>query len=115
VQIVLLGKAWRDQTGSFAIKGLLVSLVRTGAASAGMAAAIVGIRWGISHYWSFGGFQVSNAVHLFGSMAVGGIVFWAMAHVLGCPETRLLLEGLGRRRAKKRAVAMAVPAEAVAK
>lgn len=124
VQIVLLSKAWRDLTGSFAIKGLLVSLVRTGIATAGMAAAILATRWTINHVWFAGTtdwpelasrltthHHLGNAVHLLASMAIGGIVFWVLAHLLGCPETRSLLEGLGRRRAKKRQRAEAAERE----
>lgn len=122
VQIILLSKAWRDLTGSFAIKGLLVSLVRTGAATAGMVVAILATRAAINHYWFSGAstwpdlasrlaahHHLGNAVHIVASMLVGGIVFWGLAHVLGCPETRLLLEGLGRRRAKKRAASQPAP------
>jgi putative peptidoglycan lipid II flippase len=118
VQIVLLSKAWRDLTGSFAIKGLLLSLARTTAASAGMAVAIVATREAINLHWFFGPDNWSslsrrlaahhhfgNAVHLAASMLVGGIVFWVLAHLLGCPETRSLLEGLSRRRVKRGGVA----------
>ena len=110
VQIVLLSKAWRDLTGSFAIKGLLVSLARTAAPPAGMAAAILATRWAVNRVL-FGAavdcpdlarrlsahHHFGNAVHLLASMVVGGLVFWTLAHLLGCPETRSLLEGLGRR------------------
>ncbi len=44
--------------------------------------------------------HLGYATHLVASMLVGGVVFWGLAHVLGCPETRSLLEGLGRRRAR---------------
>ncbi len=127
IQIVLLSKAWRNLTGSFAIKGLLVSAARTGTAAAGMAAAILATRWTINHAW-FGGdadwpalaarlaahHHLGNMVHLGASMLVGGIVFWALAHMLGCPETGTLLAGLGRRRqrARQRAAEAAAPAEA---
>jgi putative peptidoglycan lipid II flippase len=120
VQIALLSKAWRDLTGSFAIKGLLVSLARTGAATVGMAAAIVATRAAINHVWFSGAkgwpdlagrltahHQVGNVMHLLASMAAGGIVFWGLAYLLGCPETRTLLAGLGRRRAKSRQQAIA--------
>jgi putative peptidoglycan lipid II flippase len=117
VQIALLSKAWRDLTGSFAIKGLLVSLARTGAATAGMAVAILATRWTINYVWfaapGTGGaaawsdlagrlsahHHFGYVVHLLASMLVGVVVFWTLAHALGCPETRSLLEGLGRRRA----------------
>ena len=114
IQIVLLSVAWRKLTGSFAIKGLLVSLARTGIATAAMAVAILATRWSVNRTW-FGGamdwpdlasrlvadHQFGNVLHLVASMAVGGVVFWGIAHMLGCPETRSLLEGLGRRRARK--------------
>lgn len=115
VQIVLLSKAWRDLTGSFAIKGLLVSLLRTGIATAGMALAILVTRWTINHTWFAGAtswpdlasrltahHQIGNLIHVLASMLIGGVVFWILAHLLGCPETRSLLEGLGRRGAKAR-------------
>ena len=127
-QIVLLSIAWRRTTGSFAIKGLLVSLLRTSLATGGMAGAIVVIRWlldiglasvaqvqpagvlgrMLAHH------QFSNIAHLLASTLVGGVVFWILAHLLGCPETRSLLEGLGRRRAraKDRAAAQATAAPA---
>ena len=124
VQIVLLSKAWRDLTGSFAIKGLLLSLARTATASAGMAAAIFLTRWGVN-LAMFGAaasgsdltsrlsahHQLGNAVHLLASMLVGGMVFWILAHALGCPETRSLLEGLGRRRARARQMTAAQATE----
>lgn len=122
VQLLLLSKAWRDLTGSFAIKGLLVSLAKTGAATAGMVAAIVAARWGLDYglvHVAAGGattllgrivshHQFGNAAHVLVSMGVGAVTFWTLAHVLGCPEARSLLEGLGRRRARAKA-AVAAP------
>lgn len=126
VQIILLSIAWRKLTGSFAIKGLLVSLLRTGLATAGMAAVIILVRRGANVFLFGAGanrlpdltsqlsahHQFGNFVHLFASMLLGGVVFWALAHVLGCPETRSLLEGLGRRRAKPLATSTAAGTEA---
>ncbi len=117
VQIVLMSIAWRKATGTFAIKGLLVSVLRTGVATAGMAGAILVTRR-LANLVLFGRgandlpdllsrlaahHQFGNMVHLFASMIAGGAVFWGLAHLLGCPETRSLLEGITHRQTRSAA------------
>ncbi len=122
VQLVLLSKAWRDLTGSFAIKGLLVLAGQDGGGVGGDGWRDPGdtlddqprVVRGRGRLACAGGaadahHHLGNAVHLMASVVAGGVVFWTIAHVLGCPETRTLLEGLGRRRAREQAVSRAAP------